>query len=377
MAQLIEIRSEGLYCPQGDFYVDPWGNVEHAVITHAHSDHARFGSQHYYCSLSSTALLQHRLPQAPQVHSLVYGECLHLGDAKISLHPAGHIRGSAQVRIEAAGEVWVVTGDYKRCADPSCEPFEIIPCDVLITEATFGAPVYQWQPGEEVVAEIFQWWMDNREQGLTSLLFCYALGKAQRILAELTRYTNETVYTHGAVEALTDIYRKDGVVMLPTIPTTDLPKDHSYSGALVIAPPSAHRSVWMKRFKNVATAFASGWMRVRGHRRRRGYQRGFVLSDHADWPGLLRTVKETGAQKIYVTHGYKDLLARYLSHQGLEAKSLDTLFTGDSSVDEGAVNESMRNEHINNKSTMDEITMDKNISEHFTEIIDDKNGAAR
>lgn len=329
MAQLIEVTPRGLYCPQGDFYVDPWGEVDTAIVTHAHSDHARFGSQHYFCSKTSAAILQHRLPQAPRVTPLAYGECRKFGDAVVSLHPAGHVLGSAQVRIEAEGEVWVVTGDYKRCADLSCEPFEVVPCDVLITEATFGAPVYQWQPGEETVAEIYQWWMANRQQGVTSLLFCYALGKAQRILAELSRITDETVYTHGAVEVLTEIYRREGIKMLPTLSTTDLPKDHSYAGALVIAPPSAHRSVWMKRFKNVSTGFASGWMRVRGHRRRRGYQRGFVLSDHADWPGLLRTVRETGAHKIYVTHGYKDLLARYLCHQGLNAQSLDTLFTGD------------------------------------------------
>ncbi|MBC6905626.1 ligase-associated DNA damage response exonuclease [Saccharophagus sp. K07] len=329
MAQLIQVTPRGLYCPQGNFYVDPWGETETAIITHAHSDHARFGSQHYFASVNSLPILQHRLPQAPHLHPLEYGERRQFGDVIVSLHPAGHILGSAQVRIEAEGEVWVVTGDYKRCDDPSCEPFEIVPSDVLITEATFGAPVYQWQAGDQTVAEIFQWWSDNRDQGITSLLFCYALGKAQRILAELTRFTDEPVYTHGAVETLTNIYRKAGIEMLPTIPTTDLAKNHSYAGALVLAPPSAHRSVWMKRFKNISTGFASGWMRVRGHRRRRGYQRGFVLSDHADWPSLLRTVRECGAQKIYVTHGYKDLLARYLSHEGMEAHSLDTLFTGD------------------------------------------------
>lgn len=329
MAQLIQVTPQGLYCPQGNFYVDPWGETETAIITHAHSDHARFGSQHYFASVNSLPILQHCLPQAPHLHPLEYGERRQFGDVIVSLHPAGHILGSAQVRIEAEGEVWVVTGDYKRCDDPSCEPFEIVPSDVLITEATFGAPVYQWQAGDQTVAEIFQWWSDNRDQGITSLLFCYALGKAQRILAELTRFTDEPVYTHGAVETLTNIYRKAGIEMLPTIPTTDLAKNHSYAGALVLAPPSAHRSVWMKRFKNISTGFASGWMRVRGHRRRRGYQRGFVLSDHADWPSLLRTVRECGAQKIYVTHGYKDLLARYLSHEGMEAHSLDTLFTGD------------------------------------------------
>jgi putative mRNA 3-end processing factor len=287
------------------------------------------GSQQYVCSTASVPILRHRLPQAEDIRPLAFGETLQLGGATVSLHPAGHILGSAQVRIAAEGEVWVVTGDYKRCADPTCEPFEVVPCDALITEATFGAPVYQWQPGAETVGEIFQWWMDNRRLGVTSLLFCYALGKAQRVLAELQRFTDEEVYTHGAVEAITAIYREQGVAMLPTRATTDLPKNHSYTGALIIAPPSAHRSVWMKRFKNISTGFASGWMQVRGHRRRRGYQRGFVLSDHADWPGLLRTVRETGAKHIYVTHGYKDLLARYLCHEGLAAQSLDTLFTGD------------------------------------------------
>jgi putative mRNA 3-end processing factor len=338
MAQLIEVTPQGLYCPQGNFYVDPWGKVATAVITHAHSDHARTGSQTYICSENCVPMLRQRLPDAPAVQGLAFHQVVQLGNTQVSLHPAGHIRGSAQVRIEADGEVWVITGDYKRCADPSVEPFEVVPCDVLITEATFGAPVYQWQPGEETAREIYHWWQENRAQGLTSLLFCYALGKAQRILAELTKFTSDAVYVHGAVQPLTEIYRAQGVAMLPTIPTGDMPHGHSYAGELVIAPPSAHRSVWMKRFKNVSTGFASGWMRVRGHRRRRGYQRGFVLSDHADWPSLLRTVKECGARKVYVTHGYKDLLARYLRHEGLDAQSLDTLFANDDGED--AKNES-------------------------------------
>lgn len=329
MAQLIEVTAQGLFCPQGNFYVDPWGQVDRAVVTHAHSDHARSGSKHYFCSEKSCPILKYRMPQESDIRTLAFGEPLQLGEARISLHPAGHILGSAQVRIEAEGEVWVVTGDYKRCADPTAEPFEIVPCDVLITEATFGAPVYQWQPGEETMREIYDWWQQNRRQDLTSLLFCYALGKAQRILAGLQQFTGSPVYLHGAMQNLTDIYRSQGVAMVPTVSTAELPKNHSYSGELILAPPSAHRSVWMKRFKNVATGFASGWMRVRGHRRRRGYQRGFVLSDHADWPGLLRTVRESGARKIYVTHGYKDLLARYLCHQGLDAQSLDTLFSGE------------------------------------------------
>ncbi|MAR92782.1 MAG: DNA ligase-associated DEXH box helicase [Pseudomonadales bacterium] len=315
----------GLYCPPGDFYIDPIKPVDRAIITHGHSDHARPGMGHYYCSANSAPLLAHRLGKDISVTPLDYGTVSDFRGVRVSLHPAGHIRGSAQVRVEHDHQCWVVTGDFKRCADPTAEPFEVVECDVLITEATFAVPIYRWRSGEAVAAEIMDWWRGNQATGTTSLLFCYSLGKAQRLLAELGRYTQKTVYAHGAVMPLYRIYQQQGVTMLSTESTVDLPRDHDYSDALVLAPPSAHRSSWMKRFKRVSTGFASGWMQVRGARRRRGYHRGFVLSDHADWPGLIHTVRQTGARQVYTTHGHNEVLARYLREQDIAAAPLSAL----------------------------------------------------
>ena len=246
---------------------------------------------------------------------------------------AGHrgMAGSAiRRRLEADGNVWVVSGDYKRDDDPSCRPFEVVPCDVLITEATFGLPIYRWQSGADVAEEIRQWWQSDRSR--PSLLFCYAFGKAQRLLAELRAIgVEEEVLLHGAGETVTRHYRAAGVSMTPSQPVSALPRKDSLAGRLVLAPPSAHRSSWMRRFKAPQTGFASGWMAVRGARRRRGYERGFVLSDHADWPGLVRTVRESGARKVYVTHGQSDVLARYLREiEDIDAEPLETLFEGES-----------------------------------------------
>lgn len=262
------------------------------------------------------------------LQGVAYGEKLKLGSTWVSFHAAGHVLGSAQIRVEAGDEVWVVSGDYKRCADPSCAPFEVVPCTTLITEATFGLPIYRWQSGRETARQIFEWWQGDSERA--SILFCYAFGKAQRILSELTHFTDQPVYVHGAIEVLTEVYRQAGVPMLPTLPTADLPRSHRYQGGLVLSPPSGHRSSWMKRFDHPQTAFASGWMAVRGARRRRGYERGFVLSDHADWPGLIETVRQSGAETIYVTHGQSDVLARYLRETyQLNAQPLETLFEGE------------------------------------------------
>lgn len=258
-----------------------------------------------------------------------YGEPFQLGDAQVSFHPAGHILGSAQVRVEVDGEVWVVSGDYKRDPDPTCAPFEVVPCHHFITEATFALPIYRWQPTPQTAKEIFDWWMACRQKNRTALLLCYALGKSQRVLAELQRYTDEPVYLHGAVDGLTRLYRDAGVSMLPTLPVMDSKKS-ALPGELVIAPPSAFRSIWMKRFKDLETGFASGWMRVRAGRRMKGYDRGFVLSDHADWPQLLQTVQETGAKQVWVTHGKSDLLVRYLNESGLSAGVWGTHYTGES-----------------------------------------------
>lgn len=328
---LITVRPEGLYCAPGNFYIDPWKPVETALITHAHSDHARPGSQGYVATEISRGILQRRLGSSLALRGVQYGEKLKLGDTWVSFHPAGHVLGSAQIRVEHQDQVWVASGDYKRCHDPSCAPFEVVPCDSFITEATFALPIYRWQPGLDTARQIYRWWQAAPER--PSILFCYAFGKAQRVLAELTQLTDRPVYVHGAIQVLTEMYRQQGVEMLPTLSTADMPRGHAYAGELVLAPPSGHRSSWMKRFKHPQTAFASGWMAVRGARRRRGYERGFVLSDHADWPGLIQTVKETGAKTIYVTHGQAEVLARYLNETlPVTAMPLDTLYEGEADI---------------------------------------------
>jgi putative mRNA 3-end processing factor len=325
---LLTVTEKGLYCERGGFFIDPWGEVETAILTHGHADHARRGSGVYLVARSSKELLRHRLGKDVKLSSLEYGEARKLGATWVSLHSAGHVRGSAQVRVESGDEILVVSGDYKRALDPTCEPFEPVPCDTFITEATFGLPIYRWKEGSEVASEIFHWWKSGGDR--TSILFCYTFGKTQRVLAELARLTDRGVFLHGASHEITEIYRTQGVRMLPTIPVSSVEKTFDFRGDLIIAPPSAHRSPWMKRFKNPRTAFASGWMQVRGTRRRRGYEHGFVLSDHADWPSLIRTIRESGASHVLVSHGHTETLARYVREKlKIQADPLITPFEGE------------------------------------------------
>lgn len=331
---MIELTDKGLYCPPGDFHIDPWRPVPRAVLTHGHADHARPGSDEYLAAKSGLGILAHRLGAKSKLTGLEYGEQIRIGDARVSLHPAGHVLGSAQVRVEAGDGVWVASGDYKRDADPSCEAFEVVPCDTFITEATFALPVYRWPDGASVAREILAWWQANAAEGRSSLLFCYALGKAQRLLAELARLTDRTGYLHGALVPLVEVYRQAGIRMLETEPVSEQGAKADFSGELVLAPPSAAGSPWMRRFGRHSAGFASGWMRIRGNRRRRGYDRGFVLSDHADWPDLLRTVEETGASRVLVTHGRSDVLVRYLQENlGIQAEALETAFISDPADD--------------------------------------------
>jgi putative mRNA 3-end processing factor len=320
---LIKVTPRGLHCAAGDFYIDPWQPVERAIITHAHGDHLRGGSAAYYLAAPGVSLARLRLPPEAAIHPLNYGHAMNFGEARVSLHPAGHVLGSSQVRVESAGQVWVVSGDYKRDPDPTCLPFEVVPCDVFISEATFALPAYRWIDTPTIARDILSWWHENRRRGLASVLFAYALGKAQRVLAELAALTDDPVFVHGAVAGLTDAYRAHGVSMLPTLPATVAGKA-DYAGALILAPPSAAGSTWMRRFGEHRTGFCSGWMRIRGDRRRRGYDRGFVLSDHADWPSLLRTCHESQARRVLLTHGYTDAMCRYLGEQGVDAAALRT-----------------------------------------------------
>ncbi len=326
MTAVIELTERGLYCAAGGFYIDPWRPVDKALITHAHADHARAGHGRYWAVRPNRPILQQRLGGNIELRDVEYGESLRFGAARVSFHPAGHVLGSAQIRVEVDGEVWVASGDYKRDADPTCAPFEVVPCDTFITEATFALPVYRWAPPQVVAADIHAWRQANAASGKASVLFCYALGKAQRLLAELASLSDETVYLHGAMAPLTEIYRDAGVDMLPTEAVSAQARHADFAGRLIIAPPSASGSRWMRRFKRFETGFASGWMRIRGNRRRRGYDRGFVLSDHADWPALIRTIEQTGAQRVLATHGRSDVLVRYLREHGIDAAPLAAEF---------------------------------------------------
>ena len=339
---LIEATDRGLVCAAGDFVIDPWKRTAVSLVTHAHADHARRVADITYASESSVPLLKRRLGDDLDIRGVPFGERLTFGDTTVSFHPAGHVLGSAQIRVErrrddgSRGETWVFTGDFKRDPDPSCEPFELVPCDTFITEATFALPVYRWQPGPVVAREIFDWWQAMKAAGRPAVLFGYALGKAQRVLAELTAFTDEEVFVHGAVDPLTELYREAGIHMLPTRRIDLKDRKADYRGRLIVAPPGASGSTWMRRFKNASTGFCSGWMRVRGNRRRRGYDRGFVLSDHADWPGLLQTIEETGARRVLTTHGQSAALVRLLRERGLDAAELETRYSADDVTDGAA-----------------------------------------
>ncbi len=332
-APLVTVTPSGLFCERGGFFIDPWRPVERALLTHAHSDHARVGMGSYLAADAGLPLLRRRLGAEARVENMRYGETVRLGDVGVSFHPAGHVLGSAQIRLEAGGEVWVVSGDYKRAADPTCAPFEPVRCHTFITEATFALPIYRWPLAADVAREALAWWAEGREAGRSSIIFCYALGKSQRLLAELGPLPDgRPVLTHGAVEALVACYREAGVALPPTRQVTAETEREALRGALVLAPPSAAGTPWLRRFAPYETAFASGWMRLRGARRRRSVDRGLVLSDHADWPALWQSVRESGAERVLATHGYSDVLARALVDAGLDARPLETAFEGEADV---------------------------------------------
>jgi putative mRNA 3-end processing factor len=325
-----------LVCDAGNFVIDPWRSTKTALITHAHADHARPVAQIYYASHASVPLLKKRLGEDKDIRGVTFGERLRFADTTVSFHPAGHVLGSAQIRVEhnLSNDVWVFTGDFKRDFDPSCEAFELVKCNTFITEATFALPVYRWQAGAVVAEEIWQWWQSMVQAQRPAVLFAYSLGKAQRVLSELMAFTDRPVYVHGAIEPLTKIYRQSGIQMLATLPVDLQNRSVDYRGQLIIAPPGASGSAWMRRFPKASTGFCSGWMRVRGNRRRRGYERGFVLSDHADWPGLMNTIEQTGASRVLTTHGQSASLVRLLRERGLDAHELETRYTGDAADSE-------------------------------------------
>ncbi|MBV9987691.1 MAG: ligase-associated DNA damage response exonuclease [Chitinophagaceae bacterium] len=335
---LIEFSEKGLYCPAGDFYIDPWRGVDRAIITHAHSDHARMGSKYYLCHHLTKPLLQLRLGNH-LFEGIGWGETVSMNGVRVSLHPAGHIIGSSQVRIEYRGEVWVISGDYKTENDGLSGAFEPVACHSFLTESTFGLPIYRWKPQPQLFHDIQQWVVGNQAAGKTSVLVAYSLGKAQRVLQAVAHVT-DNIFVHGAVWNVHQTLEQAGIA-LPAVKRVmpDMPKE-TFRGSVVIAPPSAEDSPWMKRFPDHSLGVCSGWMQVRGNARRKNVDAGFALSDHADWPGLLNAIKATGAQRVFVTHGFQAALSRYLNEQGLEAHEVKTEFGNDEGEEPDTVNES-------------------------------------
>ena len=329
---LLEFTDRGIYCAEGRFYIDPWKPVDDAVITHAHADHAYPGHKRYLAHNLSKQVLLYRLG-AINLHTVAYSEKVSKNGVTISLHPAGHVIGSAQVRVEFRGEVWVVSGDYKTEDDGISTPFEPVRCQHFISECTFGMPVYQWKPQQQIFDGINNWWRQNAAAGVCTVLVGYSLGKAQRILQNIDPGIG-TVYTHGVIENVNQALRDNGVALNATRRITADTNKNELHNALVLAPPSSVGTPWMRKFMPYSFGYCSGWMAIRGAKRRRAADRGFVLSDHADWNGLLGAIDATGCEKVYLTHGYTASFSRYLRDIGFDANEVYTLYGNDEIADE-------------------------------------------
>ena len=322
---VLEFRPEGIYCSQGDFYIDPWRPVDKALITHGHADHARFGSKKYLCTDIAAPVIRHRLGNVA-IETIPYEKELSLNGVNVSFYPAGHVPGSAQILIEIKGERWVVSGDYKVVDDGLSTPFKPIKCHSFISECTFGLPAFNWSPQEQVFKEINSWWQQCTSDGLTPILAAYGLGKAQRLIAGLDTNIGP-ILTHGAIEKTNQIMRDQKIAIPETFLVTSKLDLANFKNAIVLAPPSALSTSWVKKFGKISTGYASGWMAIRGIKRRRAADKGFVISDHADWNGLNLAIKETEAEKIFVTHGYTDSFSKWLQFKGLNASVVKTEFT--------------------------------------------------
>lgn len=329
MEQLLTFTEKGIHCPRAGVYLDPWKPVDKAIISHGHSDHAYAGHHKYLCTVHAMPVIKHRLYLRDEdIQTLNYGESVTINGVNFSFHPAGHIAGSAQIRVESGGEVWVFSGDYKLQNDGISVPFAPVKCHAFITESTFGLPVYKWKSQRDVFNDINEWWTKNRDEGKSSVITGYTLGKSQRILKNVDASIGK-IFTHGAVDSINKIMRSQGID-LPDAPRVSdgIPKE-DLKGALIICPPSAVGSPWVRRFFPYSLGVASGWMKLRGTRRRRGADRGFALSDHADWNELNTAIRESGAEKVFVTHGYAEIFAHWLNTQGIEAHEVKTKFEGE------------------------------------------------
>lgn len=324
MSNLVQFTPKGIFCPKGNFYIDPWQPVDYALITHAHADHARAGNRNYLAHAITVEVMKCRLGEN-RYQSVEWGDQLYINGVKVSFHPAGHIAGSSQIRLEYKGEVWVIAGDYKLENDGVSGPFQPLVCNYFITESTFGLPIYKWQKQVDIQTEIIDWISANKAKGRASVLIAYSLGKAQRLI-ELLRPLNQKIYAHGAVYNMQRVLIEAGLPLADVERVTnDTPKDE-LKNAVIIAPSGAEASTWIRRFDPFRSAICSGWMQVRGNVRRSKADRGFALSDHADWDDLLTAVKASKANKVFVTHGFQATFSRYLNETGIESEEVPTQF---------------------------------------------------
>jgi putative mRNA 3-end processing factor len=321
---LISFTNKGIYCKQGGFYIDPWQPVDLAVTTHGHADHVRFGNKAYLCHELTKPVLLQRLGADLPVETLPYGKEITINGVRLSFFPAGHVIGSAQVKLEHKGEICVISGDYKVEYDGISTAFEPVKCHTFVSESTFGLPIYKWLPQEEVFGKIRNWVSDNHDQLKTSVLIAYSLGKAQRLIKNLAGDTN--IYVHQSIANLNEGFIKAGVDLPPTIRITpDIKKEELQKG-IVIVPPALADGKWMKSLMSASTGICSGWMQVRAGRRWKSADAGFALSDHADWTGLLSAIKATEAEKVFITHGFVSTFSRYLNETGISAEEVTTRY---------------------------------------------------
>lgn len=336
---LIEFTNKGIYCKQGKFYIDPWRPVDLAVTTHGHADHVKWGNKAYLCHQLTKSILNQRLGEDLNIQTLGYGEEISINSVRLSLHPAGHVIGSSQVRLEYKGEICVISGDYKTEDDGISTAFEPVKCHTFVSESTFGLPIYKWQPQETIFDQIRDWVSGNHDQSKTSVLVAYSLGKAQRLIRGLAGYSN--LYVHNSIANLNDRFIAAGVDLPKTIRITTETRKEDLQNGIVIVPPALADGRWIKNLHKAATGVCSGWMQVRASRRWRSADAGFALSDHADWPGLLSAIKATEAEKVFVTHGYTATFSKYLNEIGIESEEVKTQYGNedDEEIPEAATDE--------------------------------------
>lgn len=321
---LIKFTNKGIYCEQGGFYIDPWQPVDLAVTTHGHADHVKWGNKAYLCHDLTRPILNQRLGPDLVIETLPYNKQVTINGVKLSLFPAGHVVGSAQIRLEYKGEICVVSGDYKVEFDGISTAFEPVKCHTFVSESTFGLPIYKWQPQEIIFQQIQNWVSDNHDKGKTSVLVAYSLGKAQRLIKNLADYCQ--IYVHNSIANLNEGFIKAGVNLPETIRITPELKKETLQQGIVIVPPVMAEGKWIKTLQQAATGVCSGWMQVRAGRRWRSADAGFALSDHADWPGLLDAIKATEAEKVFVTHGFTATFSKYLNEIGIASEEVKTQY---------------------------------------------------